>query len=99
MSPTITMCPSFQIVQNMNKEEVKKKARKNVELPFMVESSCELLHPPTKVKINGLYVLLSEIDTIMDRTCFEDLKGTMKHLMKMETNMTLSNALLFSFGQ
>jgi hypothetical protein len=32
-----------------------------------VESSCRLLLPPLEVKINGLYVLLSKTNIVMDR--------------------------------
>jgi hypothetical protein len=83
----------------MTKTKDENKARKNGKLSFIVESSCELPHLPAKVKMNGLYVLMSEIDTVMDRTCLEDLESTMNHLMQMEIDMTLSNALLSTFGQ
>jgi hypothetical protein len=55
----------------MSIEEVEKKVRENVELSFTMESSCELPHHPTKMKMNGLYVLLLETNIVMDRTCFE----------------------------
>ncbi len=83
----------------MSKEEVEKKARENVELSFIVESSRKLLHPRAKVKMNGLYVLLSKIDIVLDKTCLEDPKSIMNHLMKMETDMTLSNVFFSAFGQ
>ncbi len=75
----------------MNKKKVENKARENVELWFMMESFCELLHLLVKVKMNGLYVLLLETE--------QDPEGTMNHLMKMETNMTLGNVFIFTFGK
>jgi len=41
---------------------------------FIIESSCEQPPPPTKVKINGLYVLLSKTNIVMDRKILEKLK-------------------------
>lgn len=99
MSPTTTTCPSFQVLQNMSKEEVEKKARENAKLSFIMESSCKILHPPTKVKMNGLYALLSKTDIVMDRTCLENPESIMNHLMKMETDMTLGNVFFSAFGQ
>jgi hypothetical protein len=49
--------------------------------------------------MRGLYVLLSEIDAIMNRTILENPKETMFLLMKMEANGTLNSALMFAFGQ
>lgn len=43
------------------------KVRAHVET-FKVENSCELLTPPPKVKMRGLYVLLFETNTIMNKT-------------------------------
>jgi hypothetical protein len=37
-----------------------------------VENSCELLPPPLEVKINGLYVLLLEMDIVMVRKQLEN---------------------------
>jgi hypothetical protein len=72
----------------MTKTKDENKARKNGKLSFTVESSCELPYLPAKVKMNGLYVLMSEIDSIMDMTCLEDLESIMNHLMQMEIDMT-----------
>lgn len=83
----------------MSKEEVEKKAREDAKLSFIVESSCKVLHPPAKVKMNGLYAFLSKTDTVMDRTCLEDLESIMNHLMKMETDMTLGNVFFSAFRQ
>jgi len=41
---------------------------------FIIESSCELPPPLTKVKINGLYVLLLETNIVMDRKILEKPK-------------------------
>jgi len=64
---------------------------------FIVESSCELPPPSEKMKINGLYVLLSKIDIVMDRKILEKLEKTMALLMKMETELALGNMLVSTF--
>jgi hypothetical protein len=55
--------------------------------------------PPLEVKIIGLYILLSKIDIVMDRKLLEKLEDTMALLMKLETDGTLSNLLVSTFGQ
>jgi hypothetical protein len=72
---------------------------KTIVKSFKVESSCELLPPLEKVKINELYVLLSEIDIMMDMKTLEKPKETMALLMKMETKASLGNMLVSTFGQ
>ncbi len=65
---------------------------------FVVESYCELLPPSTKMKINGLYVLVLETYIVMDKKILEKPEETMALLMKMETEPTLGNMLVFAFG-
>jgi hypothetical protein len=55
---------------------------------FTSESSCELLPPSVEMKINGLYVLLSKIDIVMDMKILEKPKRIMAFFMKMETKAT-----------
>ncbi len=80
------------------KTNVKAKAKAIVK-SFTVESSYELPLPSTKVKINGLYVLLSETNTMIDKKILEKLEKTMALLMKMETKVVLGNMLVSAFGQ
>jgi hypothetical protein len=55
--------------------KIEAKAR-SIDETLMVESSCELPPPPLEVKINGMYVVLSEIDIVMVR---KQLEKTRKH--------------------
>jgi len=57
----------------INRSQIKAKARSIVET-FTMESTCELRPPPLEDKINGLYILLSEIDIVMDRKILEKLE-------------------------
>jgi hypothetical protein len=45
------------------------------------------------------YVVLSETNTIMNRTIIEDLEEPTSLFMKMEANGTPGNALVSAFGQ
>jgi hypothetical protein len=72
---------------------------KTIVKSFRVGSSCELLPPLEKVKINGLYVLLSETNIMMDMKILLKPKETMALLMKMETKASLGNMLVSAFGQ
>ncbi len=78
--------------------DIEAKARAHAET-FTMESSCELPTPPLEVKMKGLYILLSKIDIIMNKTIMEDLEETTSLLMKMEVNGTLNSALMSAFGQ
>jgi hypothetical protein len=62
-----------------------------------MESTCEL-RPPLEVKITRLYVLLLKINIVMDRKLSRKLENTMALLMKLETNGTLGNLLVSTFG-
>jgi hypothetical protein len=89
--------PSKNTTQ-FTKANVKAKAKAIVK-SFIVESSCELPLPSAKVKINGLYVLLLETNTMIDKKILEKLEKTMALLMKMETKAVLGNMLVSTFGQ
>ncbi len=49
--------------------------------------------------MNGLFALLSETNTIMDKTLLHDPKKCMAILMNMETIKTLCKSLITTFGQ
>ncbi len=49
--------------------------------------------------INGLFALLSRIDTILDKTLMQDPKAYMAIFMNRETIGTLCNSLDAAFGQ
>jgi hypothetical protein len=85
-------------VPSLNKSEIEAKVRSIVE-NFTMESIYELLPPPFEVKIIGLYILLLEIDIVMDRKLLEKPKKTMALLMKLETYGILANLLISTFGQ
>ncbi len=72
------------------------KAR-SIDETFTVESSCELPPPPLEVKINGMYVLLLEMDIVMVRKQLEKPENTMVLFMKLETNDIL-NMFVSTFG-
>jgi len=80
------------------KADVKAKAKVIVK-NFTVESSCELPLPSAKVKINGLYVLLSETNIMINKKILEKPEKIMVFLMKMETKVILGNMLVSAFGQ
>jgi hypothetical protein len=50
------------------------------------------------VKINGLYVLLSETNIVTDMMILEKLEEAMVLLMKMEIEVALGNMLVSTFG-
>jgi hypothetical protein len=49
--------------------------------------------------MKGLYVVMFKTYTIMNTTITKDSKETTSLLMKMETNGTLGNTLVFAFKQ
>jgi hypothetical protein len=85
-------------VPHLSKSGIEAKVRSIVET-FTMESSCGLPLLPLEVKINGLYVLLSETNIVMDRKKLEKQKDTMARLMKLEMDGILSNMLISTFGQ
>jgi len=81
----------------INGSQIKAKARSTAET-FIMESTSKLRPPPLEDKTTGLYILLSEIDIVMDRKILEKPKNNMAFLMKLETDGTLSNLLVLTFG-
>jgi hypothetical protein len=77
--------------------DVKARA-KAITKKFTIESSCELPPPLIEVKFNGLYVLLSKTDIVMDMKILEKLEKTMTFLMKMETKAALNSMSDSTFG-
>jgi hypothetical protein len=63
-----------------------------------MESTCELPPPPLEIKIAGLYVLLLQTNIVMDRKLLGKPEKTTALLMKLETDGTLSNLLVSTFG-
>jgi len=51
-----------------------------------------------ELKIPGLYVLLSEMDIVMDKKLLEKTEDIIVLLMKLEIDGTLSNLLVSTFG-
>jgi hypothetical protein len=49
--------------------------------------------------MNGLFALLSKMDTVMDMIFLEDPKACMVILMNMEIIKTLRNNLVATFGK
>jgi hypothetical protein len=49
--------------------------------------------------MNGLFVLLTETDTVMDMTLMQDPKAYMAIFTNMEIIGTLCNSLVAAFGQ
>jgi hypothetical protein len=82
----------------LNKVEVETKALAIVET-FTIEGVCELPPLPKEMLINGLFTLLSRIDTVLDKTLLQDPKACMAILMNRETIGTLCNSLDVAFGQ
>lgn len=78
--------------------DVKAKA-KAIAKKFIIKSSCELPPPSVEMKINGLYVLLSKTDIMIDKKILGKPEKTMALFMKMETKVALGNMLVFAFGQ
>jgi hypothetical protein len=78
------------------KVNVEIKAKSIIE-SFTIKSFYELPPPSTEVKINGLYVLLLQIDIVMDKKILEKSEETMALLMKMETKTILGNVLVSIF--
>jgi hypothetical protein len=65
---------------------------------FTIEGDYELFPPLKEVSMNGLFVLLSKTDMIMDRTLLQDPKACMAILISIETNRTLCNNDIVAFG-
>jgi hypothetical protein len=84
-------------VPHLSRSNIEVKVRSIVET-FTMESSCGLPPFPLEVKINGLYVLMSETNIVMDRKQLEKQKDTMAPFMKLETNGILSNMFISTFG-
>jgi hypothetical protein len=56
-------------VTHISRADIETKTRKTTKT-FTIESICDLVHPLVEVQMNGLYVLLSEMNTIMPPTMF-----------------------------
>jgi hypothetical protein len=85
-------------VPPVNKSQIVVKA-KSIAETFIVENTCELPPPPPlEVKIIGFYVLLSKTNIVMDIKQLEKPKYTVELLMKLETDGTLGNMLVSTFG-
>jgi hypothetical protein len=85
-------------VAHVSRIDIQAKARKTTET-FIIESVCDLAPPPMEVQMNGLYILLSKMNKVMAMTMFEDLEEALALLTKMETEGTLRNTLMFTFGK
>jgi hypothetical protein len=85
-------------VTHINTVDIEAKTRKTTET-FTIESTCDLAPSPMEVQINGLYVLLSKMNKVMAPTMFEDLKQALALLMRMETEGTLGNTFVSTFGK
>jgi hypothetical protein len=81
----------------LNKSQIEGKAR-SIAKTLTMESTCELPPPPLEIKIIGLYILLLETKIVMDKKNLEK-PNIMAFLMKLETNGTLDNMLVLTFGQ
>jgi hypothetical protein len=88
----------IKVTIHQTRANIEAKVKAHVET-FKVENSCELLTPPPKVKMRGLYILLSKTNTIMNKIILKAPKETKSLSMKMETNGTLRNTLVTAFGQ
>jgi len=82
-------------LQPLDKSQIEAKAR-SITKTFTVENTCEL--PPLEIKITRLYVLLLKTYIVMDREISKKPKNTMKFLMKLEIDSTLSNLFVLTFG-
>jgi hypothetical protein len=82
-------------LQPLDKSQIEAKAR-SITKTFTVENTCEL--PPLEIKITRLYVLLLKTYIVMDREISKKPKNTMKFLMKLEIDGTLSNLFVLTFG-
>ncbi len=56
---------------HVSRTDIEVKVRKTIET-FIIESVCDLVPLLVEVQMNGLYILLSKMDKIMDQTMFED---------------------------
>jgi hypothetical protein len=83
-------------LQPLDKSQIEAKAR-SITKTFIVENTCEL-PPPLEIKITRLYVLLLKTYIVMDREISKKPKNTMKFLMKLEIDGTLSNLFVLTFG-
>jgi hypothetical protein len=69
-------------VPPFNRSQIEAKVKSIVQT-FIMENTCELPPPLLEIKIIRLYVLLLEIDIVMDKKLLEKLKDTMVLLMKL----------------
>jgi hypothetical protein len=83
-------------LQPLDKSQIEAKAR-SITKTFTMENTCEL-PPPLEIKITRLYVLLLKTYIVMDREISKKPKNTMKFLMKLEIDGTLSNLFVLTFG-
>jgi len=65
---------------------------------FTIKGDYELFSLPKGVSMSGLFASLSQMNTVMDMTVLQDPKTCMAILMSMETNGTLRNNLVVTFG-
>jgi len=82
-------------VTHISRANIKAKTKKKIET-FTIESTCDLAPPPLEVQMNGLYVLLSEMNKVMALIMLEDLEEALALLMRMETKGTLGNKFVFT---
>jgi hypothetical protein len=66
---------------------------------FKAKKFCELLPPPTNVKMIKLYVLLLEINIITSMQLLKELEECMSYLMKMKIEGTLCNGFVATFRE
>ncbi len=85
-------------VAHVSITDIEVKTRKTTKT-FTIESICDLAHPPMEVQMNGLYILLSKMNKVMALTMLEDPKEALALHMRMETERTLGNTLVFAFGK
>jgi hypothetical protein len=83
---------------NFSRAKVEAKALATIEI-FIIEGGCELPPPLKEVLMNGLFVLLSKTNIVMDMTLLQNPKACMAIFTSMETIETLCNSFIAAFGQ
>jgi len=83
---------------HISRVDIETKTRKTTET-FTIKSICDLTPPLVEIQMNGLYILLSEMNKIMASTMFENPKKTLTLFMKMETKGTLRNTFVSTLGE
>jgi hypothetical protein len=78
------------------RSQIKAKAR-SIPQTFIAESTCELPPLPLEDKIAMFYILISEIDIVMDRKILEKPENTLALLIKLEIDGTLGNLFVSTF--